>query len=159
MAWPGGILGDLSVLEAIVSVGAGVFGAVGITRLPRIWRNEVGWDSDRPPVHWPFGVPSWRGLVRATPFSFPIFLVAAPVYALDKADASGPLADAIVAVGAAVGAVLLFIVVPAVFLFARPKRLIAPHLRHQCGAVAEWRGQRPRRTPPPDVQPGFPLRR
>jgi hypothetical protein len=128
-------------------------------RLPRIWRNEIGFDSDRPPVFWPLGAPTWRALVRTAPLGPPLFLGVVPGYPLDNTGASGPVVDAVVAVSVIVGCLVLAVLAPAVALFARPKRLIAPHLRHQCGLIAAWRGQRPRRTPPPDVQPGIPLRR
>lgn len=126
--------------------------------LPRIWRNELGWDPDRSPAFWGFDLASWRGLVRCSFLAGPMFLAAAPGYALDSAGADGAWAEILVVLSAAVTVPILFVVMPCVFLFNRPRWAVVPHLRHQHGAIAEWRGKRSASTPEPARTPGLRLR-
>lgn len=148
----------MSPYEIAISIGLLLGGLRGVWVLPRIWRNELGWASDRPPAFWWLGITSWRGLVRASILAIPIFLAIAPGYALDKANAAGSWAEILVGVSAAVGGVMLFVLAPGVFLFNRPRWAVVPHLRHQQGAIAEWRGERSDPTPEPTQTPPFPLR-
>ena len=58
-------------------------------------------------------------------------------------------------------AVTVMVFVPIFFLFFsvillnRPKRVVAPHHRHQHGLIAELLGKRSAPTPPPAVLPGW----
>jgi hypothetical protein len=118
---------------------------------PRIWRNEWGYAWD--PAS---GGALWRGFVRSTMISGP-FLgltgVLNVIYAL-----SDRRTTAMFTVVAMLWMALLVCAVTIV-LFNRPKRLVAPHLRHQPGAVGEWLGRKVQPTPPPRHRPLRPGRR
>jgi len=139
-------------------VGLVAFGLRFAWVAPRLWRNDLGWDPDRPPAFWALGLTWWRGLVRCSFLAGPMFLIGAPGYALDKSGAGGSLVDAAIVVSAAIGAFVLFVLMPGVFLFNKPRWVVVPHLRHQHGALAEWRGKRSAPTPAPGVTPRVPLR-
>ena len=151
-------MGDLTIYEAFITLILVAGGLRGLWIAPRLWRNELGWDPDHPPALWAFGLAAWRGLVRTNIMTIPLFLAAAPGYALDNSGTEAALAQTVIIVSAAVGVTLLFILGPAVVLFNRPKWAVVPHLRHQSGAIAEWRGKRSAPTPAPAQTPGLPLR-
>ncbi len=148
----------MSVYEIAITGILLVFGLRGAWLLPRFWRNELGWDPDRPPSFWRWGLTSWRGLVRTNVLAVPMFLAGAPGYALDSAAIDGSGAGTVVVVSYVIGAAILGGLMPGVFLFNRPRWAVVPHLRHQHGAIAEWRGKRSAPTPEPAQTPGLPLR-
>lgn len=146
----------------VVTLAGVALGVRGIWVLPRLWRNEQGWDPDRPPATWSFGfwslgVTSWRGLVRCNILAIAIFLFFPPGYALDNAGADGTLAEIVIAASMAISGALAVMMV-SVFLFNEPKRVVVPHLRHQHGAIAEWLGEDSAPTPAPTRTPPVPLR-
>jgi len=149
-------MGQLTIYETVITLGLAALGLRSAWVSPRVWRNELGWDPDRPVVFWAFGLAAWRGLVRAQIAAIPMLLALTPGYALDNAGAEGPLAQAVLVVSGVVGGTLLFIVAPAIVLLNRPKWAVVPHLRHQSGAIAEWRGKRSAPTPAPAQTPGLP---
>jgi hypothetical protein len=131
----------LVISVVICFIASALFIPVG----PRIWRNEWGyaWDPER-------GGPLWRGFVRITIISGPFLGLTAllnVVYALS---------DHRLTAAFRIGAVLwmgLIVCAVTIVLFNRPKRLVAPHLRHQPGAIAEWLGRKVAPTPPPRHRP------
>lgn len=151
-------MGQLTIYETVITIGLAALGLGLVWTAPRVWRNEIGWDPDRPVAFWAFDLAAWRGLVRTHIVTIPMLLAAAPGYALDNAGAEGPLAQAVIVASDVVGATLLGILAPAVVLLNRPKWAVVPHLRHQSGAIAEWRGKRSAPTPAPAQTPGLPLR-
>lgn len=150
-------MGELTTYQAAIALCAVALGLRGAWVLPRLWRNELGWNPDRPPAFWVFDLTAWRGLVRASILATPLFLGIAPGYVLDNAGTQGGFATGLIVVSVLV-AVSLGCVAVAVFLFNRPKWAVVPHLRHQSGAIAEWRGKRSAPTPAPSQTPGLPLR-
>jgi hypothetical protein len=100
---------------------------------PRLWRGES--DTDEPPPAWPFGAASWHGVMRS-------FIVCPPFLAL--VFAGGAVAELTAAddLGMALGLVGLLggvaLHVP-ILLWNRPKAFVPPPLRHQPGAIREWR--------------------
>ncbi len=68
----------MSVYEIAVTAIMVLGGLRCVWVLPRFWRNELGWDPDRPPAFWSWGLTSWRGLVRSSILAGPMLLVAAP---------------------------------------------------------------------------------
>ena len=149
----------MGIYELAVTAAGLALGVGGAWQLPQLWRNERGWHPDRPPAYWAWGTAAWRGLVRLTPLSAPAFLALTPAYGLDAAGADGAVAEIVIAIGAAVGVVVVGLLAPAVFLFNRPKWAVVPHLRHQSGAIAEWRGRRSEPTPPPRLTVKLPADR
>ena len=137
------------VLSVLVML---VFGVLCTRMSPRVWRNEFGWNPDRPASFWPWGRTLWRGFIRVIPLGGPLMLAIAPGYGLDNAGVDGAAATTIVAASVTLGLLILSLCVGA-FLFNRPKWAVAPHLRHQQGAVGEWRGRTSEPTPPPAEQP------
>lgn len=124
---------------------------VAVVRSSRMaWRNEHPWlDPDLPRVWWYGGRPSWRGWVRTQSVVAPaVFVVAAPLFVVGSTGVSGGAFETVEAVA---GLLLCAIVVVGarVWLFNRPKWLVAPHLRHQPGMLAELGGERCQPTPTP----------
>jgi hypothetical protein len=129
---------------AIVLVGFGLWLRFG----RRVWRNEWqwAWNPDQVPAWWGYGGPLWRGFVRVSPLSgasLGLLALAAVLLSLDH--------PTIYAVGQGVGflAVVVLGLAALIVLFNRPQSLVAPHLRHQPGALAEWRGKEVLPTEPP----------
>lgn len=131
----------------LVGVGAAVlFVVAGSVLMPSIWRNERGHDPDRPPAMWGFGIVLWRATVRLVPLSVPACLVGVAVV---LTGAGGDESPSPVSLIAGFASLVLLALIFSVALFNRPKSIVAPHLRHQPGALAEWLGQAPAPTPPP----------
>jgi hypothetical protein len=114
----------------------------------RVWRNEWkwAWNPDQVPDWWDYGGPLWRGFVRISPVSgasLGLLALAAVLLSFDH--------PTIYAVGQGVAflAVVVLGLAGVIVLFNRPRSLVAPHLRHQPGALAEWRGQEALPTEPP----------
>jgi hypothetical protein len=115
----------------------------------RVWRNEWRWQAFRPdrvPDWWPYGDALWRGWLRLTVVAWievSLFGVALPLLQAER----GPLMT-IGTVAAVLAFVFLLMAIPIV-LYNRPRFLVLPWLRHQPGALAEWRGAEVPPTPPP----------
>ena len=130
----------------------GIF-LVGLVIGPRIWRNEWRWQAFRPhevPAWWMYGGALWRGWLRLTVVAWlevSLLGISLPLTRLE----SGPLRTAGL-VAAFLAFAVLLLAVPIV-LFNRPRFLVVPWLRHQPGAIAEWRGAQVPPTPPPGVGP------
>jgi hypothetical protein len=117
----------------IAALAAALIFALWVVGAPRLWRGEA--DVDDPSPAWPFGAATWRGVIRG-------FIVGPPCIAFALAGAAvAELTDAD-DLGMAIGVIGLvgFVVlhVP-ILLFNRPKALVPPPLRHQRGALREWR--------------------
>jgi hypothetical protein len=116
--------------------------------LPAFWRNEhqSAWDPERPPKNWPYGMALWHGFVRLTPLSgFVILTVVVSFVGISVGTRAGDV------VGLVFGVLMcaLLAVAGSVVFFNEPKAVVAPHLRHQPGAFAEWRGAPVERSAPP----------
>jgi hypothetical protein len=117
---------------------------------PKVWRNEIGYSADDPPPSWLWGPASWRGYHRALTGAALLFWCPAAA-AMVAATVSRPgWVDVLSQVAFGLAGVALLIGVPAVWLFNRPKWLVAPHLRHQPGAIAEFFGAAVAPTLPPE---------
>lgn len=128
---------NLDAGSAIGLVVVLALGAMGIKGVPALWRDEVDYFHEVP-RSWVWSGALWRGWVRAIPsvgvISIPIFLLSG--LALGAADGSAIQT----ACGySTFGLLAVFLLnTAAISLFARPKFLIAPPLRSQRGAIAEW---------------------
>jgi hypothetical protein len=132
---------DDDVLAVVLSVG---LAGVAFATLRRVWNNELGHNPDVPPRWWGFGLALWRGFVRLNPVAGPMFAGAAVALAAAKWAPEWLAAPVVLLLG------VPFLVVPfSVVLLGRPKCVIAPHLRHQPGAIREWLGAKVAPTPPP----------
>lgn len=120
-----------------------LIGGVAAITLRPVWRNDLGHDPDHPPGWWVMGVALWRGFVRLNVIATPLMLTGAAFLA---AFYWGPFW---LAIALWVPTAFLMGAVATIGLFARPKFLIAPHLRHQPGAIAEWMGKPVSSTEPP----------
>ena len=124
--------------------------AAGFRALPRVWRNELNWANgpDDPPRTWVLGPALWRGCLRVVPVGF---LMSGPLaLGLIGMRVDSPIVEAVGAAGIAVVAVLM-LVGGTITFFNVPKLLVAPHMRHQPGAIGEWMGEPVRPTEPPRV--------
>jgi len=130
----------MSLGEILIGAVAAAVGIRGLMILPRVWRNEwYGPHPDRPFSGWPFGIALWRGFVRSGPLGAVFAIFAALVWFLGKGS-SDPALDTVADVLAVITFFILFPIGGAVTLFNRPKWVVVPYLRHQPGAIAEWRG-------------------
>ena len=109
--------------------------------LPRLWRYEFK-HHDRVPAYWPWGEALWHGYVRMMPFSIPavlVYLVCLLVGLRVPEEPTGPFARPLwYVVPALVSIGLVMLVMFTIIFFNWPKRLVAPHLRRQPGALAFW---------------------
>jgi hypothetical protein len=115
----------------------------------RVWRNEWRWQAfhpDRVPDWWPYGDALWRGWLRLTVVGWIVVSLIGIGLPLIQAK-EGPLMT-IGTVLACLAFVFLLMAIPIV-LWNRPRVLVIPWLRHQPGALAEWRGADVPPTPPP----------
>ncbi len=124
-------------------------------KLPAVWRNEHGFDPDVPPPGWIFDPASWRALVRTYPATVGMMAFGVPFALLSVFPDAAP--PAMYVTGAATLAFTVLAVSTAVA--NRPKWLVAPHLRHQPGLIAEWGGAPCADTPPPKNAPAWQRRR
>jgi hypothetical protein len=110
---------------------------LGPPTLRRLWRRPRRHD---PPRGWPWGAPLWRGYTRSLLVCWiaaPLMLTAVVVGRFAPKDSTSPLFWLAVVLTVA-AAFALLVLLPGVYLFARPKFLIPPLLRSQPGAVSEW---------------------
>lgn len=135
----------MSAYEILISSLGTFLGLLGLWRLPLLWQNRIGWNPDEPPVYWRWGLGTWRGLVRTNVAVVFVFVSFVPGYVLESAGADGTWAEIVtgVSLGLCVSIGLLMV---SVFLFNAPRWMVAPHLRHQHGAIAEWSGRRSQPT-------------
>lgn len=146
-------LAALSVPHAIGLAGMALILPFAVRNVPRFWRHELR-TYDRVPAAWPWGDALWRGWVRAIPIgtaTLAVGLVAALSGLAVDEDPSGPLPRPLWwAVPALAVLAIAFALMLGVVLLNRPKRIVAPHLRSEAGAIEEWwsamRGRRRRRT-------------
>lgn len=112
-----------------------------LRNLPRIWRHELR-TFDRMNPYWPWGETLWRGWVRMMPLGVIAMTILLPLGTAGfvvPEDPTGPFVRPLWWVLPVLGALALFWVLAAgVVLLNRPKRLVAPHLRSQPGALEEW---------------------
>jgi len=105
---------------------------------PRYWKGDTGHARpEHPPGLWPFGVPTWKGLLRAIPALSALMLLASVAFLIPAmflgAEASRPwriYGMIVLAYLFAVAVLTLSIV-----LFNRPKRLVPPPWRDDSGAL------------------------
>ncbi len=128
-----------------------------LRRLPAIWRNEHGWDPDYPPPGWLYDRALWRALVRTNPVSVGLLVLCVPVYVLSEAGTTSLVGVVVLYALGLAGAACAGLAV-SVAVANRPKWLVAPHLRHQPGLIAEWRGAPCAETPPPKNAPRWQTR-
>jgi cytochrome c biogenesis protein CcdA len=100
-----------------------------------------------PPPGWRRSAPMWRGYVRtlgvlAVAWWCLVLAVLIGTFAPDRQSAATWIAGAL----ALLAALWIFVLLPAIVLFARPRHLIPPAVRGQPGALSEWR--QTRRTGP-----------
>lgn len=145
----GVILLDLFMVVTMVAI---------VASSRRAWRNEHPWLDTDLPVRWRGGLPSWRGWVRVQGIVAPVVVViGVPLVVIQSTGISGgawEIARAIASIAVCVDLVFG----ARVWLFNRPKWLVAPHLRHQPGMLAELGGDRcqPTPSPPPRRRRGGP---
>lgn len=124
---------------------------------PRVWRNERGMDADSPPANWMWGRPAWRGFVRGVSLVLPLEMTLLSLTLLTVAISGGD--DAGLSMLSSVLACFTTFVIIAghgcAGLLNRPKWLVAPHLRHQPGMIAEIFGAPVENTPPPGGQSAY----
>jgi hypothetical protein len=130
--------------------------AMLVLAAPKLWRNEAGpWTDDSPPPRswsgWKRSRAGWRGIVRLLGLAMPLaYVPILLIIVLATLGASGPAFDAVAIVVLGAATVFMVTAMPAVFLFNRPRWLVAPHLRHQPGYIAErFNGTHVEPTPPP----------
>jgi hypothetical protein len=109
-----------------------------------LWRNASPMHPDRVAPWWPYGAISWRALLRVNTLASAMMLalaITAIVLSIEGKTAQ--------AVGGGLSLFTIALLVPclSVVFFNRPRFLVPPHLRHQPGAFAEWRGKPVRPTP------------
>jgi hypothetical protein len=136
-------------LQEFVVVAFGLLLAILSTKnLAAMWRGKTR-HGDRPPAWWLWGGPLWRGFVRGMPFAtvaWWIFLIAYVDTLLTNRGVVPKhqvlLPDALVG--------LSFVLLMLISLFNWPSVLVAPYLRGQRGAIAEWlsKGRRGRAARP-----------
>jgi hypothetical protein len=146
LSLPGTIVFDVVLVVLVVLVAR---------RAPKVWRNEIGYSSDDPPARWRWGLASWRGYQRTTAGVFPLIWCPGALLVVASTISGPAWVQSLVAVLALVPGAVFVIGLPAVWLFNRPKWLVAPHLRHQPGAIAEFFGAHVAPTPPPERPPPF----
>ena len=129
----------------ITAVGA-ILEAIAVRRLPAVWRNEHGFDPDVPPTAWPYDLPTWRALVRTYPAGVGFMAFGIPAYVLSTS--TSPVGVALFYATSLAGTAFLGLAAP-VAVANRPTWLVVPHLRHQPGLIAEWRGTPCAETPRP----------
>jgi hypothetical protein len=113
----------------------------------RAWRNEHPWFDTDLPVRWRGGLPSWRGWVRVQGVVAPaVVVIGVLLFVIQSTGVHGGVWEAVRAI-AGLGICALLVVGARIWLFNRPKRLVAPHLRHQPGMLAELGGERCQPTP------------
>lgn len=119
-----------------------------VFEVPRIWRGDVD-RSAKVPATWPWGGISWRAMIRAGPAALILGLTAVvglPVLLSAPEEANGMFSRPLTFVLPFLGLFYLGLVAAAsVFLFNRPRFLVAPHLRQAPGALAERAGRADRR--------------
>ncbi len=96
-----------------------------------------------PPPGWRRSAPMWRGYVRTLgvlPLAWWSLVLAVLIgrFAPDRASAATWIAGGF----GLLAALWIFIALPAIVLFARPRYLIPPAVRGQQGALSEWRQAR-----------------
>jgi hypothetical protein len=109
-----------------------------------VWRWRVTWERPSPAFREPFdwwmwGDALWRGYVRGLTLGGGVFAVLLPLLVVMMYGLGGTV-GLVIAVAAAIvdlaaGCALLVTIA----LVNRPRALVPPYLRHQPGAVAEWR--------------------
>jgi hypothetical protein len=127
----------------------------GVALLPRMWRNDAGFHSDQPHPVWPWGKRTWRAMTRCVPLCFPIFAIGAVWYPIDLSIDQDGTAHEIGTYVFGIPIVANLVALVTVFLFNRPKFLVAPHHRHQKGLVLELFGRRSAPTPAPRRPPAW----
>jgi hypothetical protein len=135
--------------EAVaISVIAAVFAVLGPWSAWLHWHGRIAWFTrlEAPPF-WIFSDRFWRGLLRAgtvNGLGFSLLFALAAIQALfaEPGLISTGLVDAVPLIVTLFGVVGLstFALDATLWLLARPRALIPPHLRHLPGAIAERRG-------------------
>jgi hypothetical protein len=128
---------------------------VGVLVVPRIWRNAGGFHSDQPHPAWPWGKRIWRAWIRCVPLCFPFFPIGAVWYPIDLSIDQEGTAHEIGTYVFGIPIVANIVALVTVFLFNRPKFLVAPHHRHQKSLVLELLGRRSAPTPAPRRPPAW----
>jgi hypothetical protein len=138
------------IVDGVFYAAALLMATFATVALRKGWRNEGPLDTDKPSLRWPGSLAAWRGHVRCQSVCGPVaLLLGTAAVVIDRAGGS---ADAPHIVAAMVGlpvAILVFVAMPFVYLFNKPKWLVAPHLRHQPGRISEALGDPVRPTPAP----------
>jgi hypothetical protein len=136
-----------SVLDWVVLALMVLLTVVASTGLRRYWRGEIGF-SQRAPSWWIYPDAIWRGYLRTMALAaiglwLMLIIVAggwiAGAEKLAPLDAIGArwFAALVLVLAGVLGVV--FLLLATVVLFNWPKFVVPPYLRHQPGAVTEWR--------------------
>lgn len=107
---------------------------MSLPQLLKVWRNEKTLFSPTPFVLWPWGKAMWRGVIRAYHLDVLTLAVTAVVYVLGQ---DRQIANWVLDISLVVWLTMLAGIF-SISLFNWPKKLVAPHLRSQPGAVKEW---------------------
>ncbi len=131
----------MSPFDWVVFGFAVLLAIAAVRNLPRVWRHEFR-HQDRVPDYWPWGEALWHGYVRAIPVGTFTILIGIAVLGLGllvPEEPTGPLVRPYWYVLPAFSAMgIVFLTMVMIVFFNRPKRLVAPHLRRQPGAIAFW---------------------
>jgi hypothetical protein len=138
--------------RSITLLTAAFLGFLFYIAVTRMWRNEWNtWDPDRVASWWPYGGALWRAVLRFSPAGGAAGVLTGLSAFLLSFESDGLYGGGLVLAILALG--VFFVVCASIALFNRPKRLVAPHLRDQPGAIGEWLGRPVPPTPPPRHRP------
>lgn len=121
--------------------------------LPQWWRNERGLHTGMPPPSRSSSTTFWHAVVRTWGALAISILTAIPPAVVTEFVTDGPVYALCNALLGVVALMWLF-VIPSVWLYNRPRFLVAPHLRAMPGWLAERRGAPVPRLPEP-AKPGY----
>ena len=128
-------------LAIFMTLGAVVFVPLSTRGAMRLWRNETR-IYDGTPAWWLWGDTLWRAYVRTLSalgltFAIDLVLIVGLLWGPDSTATILVLGIPLLAT-MAIAAVLAV----GIALFNRPRAAVPPHLRHEGGAVDEWRARR-----------------
>jgi hypothetical protein len=129
----------VDLLSWITALGCVVALVMWASTIRSAWRGR-GPRHTEPPSSWRYGRALWRAGQRLVPMAGPLSLLVLLALVFERSDADGPVAAALAAMLGPLGALLLVLMV-SIALFNVPKRVVAPHLRSEPGALREWFGR------------------
>ena len=118
-----------------------LFATACVVVVPRYWRGDTGHArSGHPPGLWPFGVPSWKGFLRALPAISALMLLVSVGFLIPAMFMGATASTPWRIYGLIVVAYLYFVAVLAVSIvvFNRPRHFVPPPWREDPGAMSAW---------------------